>query len=69
MCDSFFEGLRVNVNYYINKFKSIGIKNRFFFDRDDLEKISKISTTRYKSALVVERAKFLLKGFENVETH
>jgi hypothetical protein len=70
MCDFFFKGLRVDTNYYIKQFKSIGVKNRFILDRDDLEKIAtKLPTPRYKSALVVDRAKSILEGSVNVETN
>lgn len=66
-CDSLFDGLRVDTNYYIRQFKKLGVQNRFFLDRDDLEKIvNQLPTKRYKSAMIVERAKSLLKGFENV---
>lgn len=66
-CDSLFEGLRVDSNYYIRQFKKLGVQNRFFLDRYDLEKIvNQLPTKRYKSAMIVERAKSVLKGLENV---
>ena len=70
MCDSFFVGLRVDSKYYLRQFKSLGIQNRFYFDSNDLQIIvNKLPTPRYKSVLVVERAKSFLKGLENVKTN
>lgn len=68
-CNFLFEGLRVNTKYYNGLFKKIGVKNRFFFDLEDLEKISKIPTTRYKTGLVVERAKNVLEDLKNVKSY
>jgi hypothetical protein len=68
MCDSFFFGLGVDSRYYLRQFKRLGIQNRFYFDSNDLQIIvSDLPTPRYKSVLVVERAKSFLKGFEDVK--
>ncbi len=67
MCENLFVGLNVNRKYYVKQFKNIGVKNRFCLDRNDLETIvNKLPTSRYKSALIVERVKTVLEGSENV---
>ena len=61
----FFEGLKVNVSYYIKLFKSLGVKSSFIFDKDDLALISAIPVRRYKSQKVVKRANDIL-GVQDV---
>lgn len=58
----FFESLRVDTKYYIKVFISLGVKSRQVFDSNDLEIISNLSTGRYKSDLVSNRAKSLLEA-------
>lgn len=57
----FFEGLNVDVRYFNSKFKALGVKSSFFYNEFDLKNIvDNLSTARYKSVLVVERASSLL---------
>jgi hypothetical protein len=61
----FFRPLIVDFRYYSKVFSNIGVKSSFFYDDEDLNLIvSKLSVSRYKSALVVNRAKSLLGGVE-----
>ena len=60
--DEFFSNLNINRKYFLKKIKSFGVDvSSFYFSRNDLELIiSCLPVNRYKSALVVERAKDLL---------
>ena len=49
----FFKGLRVDFKHYVKVFNKIGVKSVFFYP-----------VTRYKSAMVVNRAKSLLEGLQ-----
>ncbi|TDA63580.1 hypothetical protein E0765_07025 [Sulfuricurvum sp. IAE1] len=67
--DFFFSGLNVDVKHYVVRFKQIGVQDRFFLSRSDLELIVKklpSPRARYKTALVVKRAKDLLQEFDHV---
>lgn len=57
----FFKDLNVNTRYFIKVFINHGVKSPFCFDYDDLIKISNIPDSRYKSRMVIERAKSLLE--------
>jgi len=64
MCVStqtFFNGLCVCPQHYHNRFREIGVKNRFFYDEDDLKLIQQLPVQKYKTALVVNRARSLLE--------
>lgn len=59
----FFKSLNVDFRYYSKVFTNIGVKSVFFYDLDDLILISdSLPITRYKSAIVVNRAKFFLEA-------
>lgn len=61
---SFFENLNVSSKYYIKEFQRLGVNGRFFFSEEDLILIkNELSTGRYKSALVAERASDLLEAY------
>lgn len=62
--DEFFKNLNLNSSYFIQKIKSFGVNEpAFYFSEEDLKLIiSNLPVNRYKSALVVERAKDLLGG-------
>ncbi|MEW5832912.1 MAG: hypothetical protein AB1763_08745 [Campylobacterota bacterium] len=69
--DFFFSGLNVDVKHFVRRFKAIGVQDRFFLSRSDLELIVNqlpSSRARYKTALVVKRAKDLLQEFDDVCT-
>lgn len=60
---SFFNDLNVNTRYYIKQFQRLGVNDRFFFSDSDLSLIkNELPQGRYKSAMVVERAKSLLEA-------
>lgn len=59
----FFKCLSVDFRYYSKVFSNIGVKSVFFYDLDDLNLIvTTLPVTRYKSAIVVNRAKFYLEA-------
>lgn len=59
----FFKSLNVDFRYYSKVFSNIGVKSVFFYDLDDLKLIvNSFPITRYKSAIVVNRAKSLLEA-------
>lgn len=59
----FFKSLSVNFRYFSKVFSNIGVKSVFFYDIEDLTLIVKtLPVTRYKSAIVVNRAKFYLEA-------
>lgn len=58
----FFSSLSVDVRYYKKIFLSLGVKSTFFYDYDDLNIIvNNVRKDRYKSLLVLQRAKSLLE--------
>jgi len=62
-CRMFFDGLSVDSRHFNLKFKEFGVKSAFFYDELDLRNIAdNLPVTRYKSALVVERALKLLEN-------
>lgn len=65
----FFKCLSVDFRYYSKVFSNIGVKSVFFYDLDDLNLIVEaLPVTRYKSAIVVNRAKSYLEA-QNVKTN
>ncbi len=59
----FFRGLNVDRSHYSKVFKKLGVKNRFIYDREDLETIrDKLPPSRYKSVLLIDRAFNLLEN-------
>ncbi|MGZ8548866.1 MAG: hypothetical protein ACXW33_09680 [Sulfuricurvum sp.] len=61
----FFKSLSVDFRYYSKVFSNIGVKSVFFYDLDDLNLIvTSLPVSRYKSAIVVNRAKFYLEAFK-----
>ncbi|MCX6062089.1 MAG: hypothetical protein NT103_07575 [Campylobacterales bacterium] len=59
----FFKILNVDFRYYSKVFSNIGVKSVFFYDLDDLNLIvDTLPVTRYKSAIVVNRAKSYLEA-------
>lgn len=58
----FFSTLIVDTRYYTKIFLNFGVKSSFFFDKHDLQLIvNNLRTDRYKSAIVVQRAKSFLE--------
>ncbi|MDP3119944.1 MAG: hypothetical protein Q8N01_05990 [Sulfuricurvum sp.] len=61
----FFSSLSVDVRYYKKIFLSLGVKSTFFYDYDDLNIIiNNVRRDRYKSLLVLQRAKNILDDLE-----
>lgn len=59
----FFKSLSVDFRYFSKVFTNIGVKSVFFYDLEDLKLIvTTLPVTRYKSAIVVNRAKFYLEA-------
>lgn len=59
----FLEGLKINHEYFFKQIKSIGVSNRFIFDRSDISLIKeKFPTNTYVSEQVFQRADSILKG-------
>lgn len=60
----FFRNLNVGTRYYTKVLVKKGVKSPYFFDKEDLVLISSLPATRYRNALVVNRAKQLLGGVQ-----
>jgi len=61
----FFKCLSVDFRYFSKVFSKIGVKSSFFYDKEDLILIVKfLPISRYKSAIVVNRAKSFLEALK-----
>jgi cobalamin biosynthesis Co2+ chelatase CbiK len=59
--NDFFNGLNVDQVHYLKRFKKIGVSSPFLFTADDLEIIiDRLPVSRYKAAMVVNRALYFL---------